>query len=205
MRRLFSMGTAPGLFGLALALVLFGCKRDETQTPEAAPDTSGTAGIEQATGAAPARLALPEPVEIKPGDFIPAQPDALSGFLHAGGYKSWAQESAVMESDSSFHLGSEQTYINGVLKDSLEAGNPLHPEGAASVKEIYDADKNQTGWAVSIKTQADTAMGQGWYWYDVRSMETGAAPVMAGQGHEGCIRCHNSRSVDFVKVSFPLR
>ncbi len=54
------------------------------------------------------------------------------------------------------------------LDKSMKAGNDSHPEGAAAVKEIYENAKLK-GWAVSVKTQADSDNGKGWYWYEVVS------------------------------------
>ena len=50
------------------------------------------------------------------------------------------------------------------------ARHEAHPEGSAVVREFYGADDELTGWAVSVKKQAESAKKQaesatvqGWY------------------------------------------
>ncbi len=52
---------------------------------------------------------------------------------------------------------------------AADAGTGQWPEGAAEVKEIYMAMGDATptgGYAVSLKTSADSAEGANWYFYE---------------------------------------
>ena len=64
-------------------------------------------------------------------------------------------------------------------------------------------DKLQ-GWAVMVKTSADSARGDGWFWYEVTDTEDGSKPVAAGNGVGLCTGCHFTGN-DFVSTQFPLR
>jgi hypothetical protein len=127
---------------------------------------------------------------------------ALHSFLADGGYEGWSKESAVH--DSPIH-GKVRVFVNPTLDGSLAAGGAAHPTGSVAVKELYEADTTTLkGWAVMIKTQADSAGGDGWYWYESTDPTGAADPVVAGKGEPGCTGCHSS-GADFFKSSFPLQ
>ena len=102
------------------------------------------------------------------------------------------------------------TFINSILEGSMKAGNDVHPVGSAAVKEMYGDDKKPTGWAVSVKAQADSARGKGWYWYEtMSSTDANAIPVQGSRTGEGfgagvCIGCHGRFGQDYVVVEYPL-
>ena len=57
------------------------------------------------------------------------------------------------------------------------------------------------GWAVMVKVQADSAGGDGWYWY-----ETFDGAVYAdGTGEGLCTGCHSGGGTDFFLSPFPLQ
>jgi hypothetical protein len=133
----------------------------------------------------------------------PTEPQALNRFLQAGGYKSWARESAPHPSRGP-HPVTVLTYLNLAMQASLAAGNKEHPPGSAIVKELFD-DKGKTrGWAVSVKTEAKSRLGKGWYWYEVLSPAPDAKADYAGQGLLLCSACHATGS-DYVLTTFPLK
>ncbi len=141
-------------------------------------------------------------------DTVPTDADALYVYLQAGGYKEFAHEEERHTSTGPHpdpQVRESHTVIaffNSALDASLKAGNETHPEGSAAVKEFYDADGERTGWAVSVKTQAESATGQGWYWYEVTSVTDGSSPVAAGNGVALCWGCHASGN-DFVLSRYP--
>ena len=94
------------------------------------------------------------------------------------------------------------TYVNGDLEASLAKSADAHPAGAAAVKEFLGPN-GVSGWAVAVKTQASSASGDGWYWYETFSAETGVHGIH-GQGAAVCVNCHDSGK-DFVLTPFPLR
>ena len=141
-------------------------------------------------------------------DTVPTDADALFVYLQEGGYKEFAHEEERHTSTGPHpdpQVRESHTVIaffNSALDASLKAGNEAHPEGSAAVKEFYDADGECTGWAVSVKTQAESATGQGWYWYEVTSVTDGSSPVAAGNGVALCWGCHASGN-DFVLSRYP--
>ena len=68
-----------------------------------------------------------------------------------------------------------------------------HPKSAAAVAELYSADGTSlNGWVVSVKLDADSAGGQGWYWYAIDSATNAASVVVDGVGVGLCTGCHAS-------------
>ncbi len=134
-----------------------------------------------------------------PATEIPTTPDELTTWLEAESYSGWPAESAVHASTGSSPHGPVRIFINDALDASLSAMNTEHPMGVAAVKELYDADMvTRIGWSVEVKTQADSADGAGWYWYNnVNDM------ITEGQGLGDCTGCH-STGVDYVTVPYPL-
>ena len=133
----------------------------------------------------------------------PTDAAALYPYLKEGSYRAWASESAPHASAGP-HPVTVRTWLNPALRESLAAGRREHPEGATAVKELYGADGRLSGWAVSVKAEAQSRIGQGWYWYEVTSPEPGARPVAAGRGVALCAGCHLTGH-DFVLTPFPLR
>lgn len=141
-------------------------------------------------------------------DTVPTDADALFIYLQEGGYKEFAHEEERHTSTGPHpdpQVRESHTVIaffNSVLDASLKAGNEAHPEGSAAVKEFYNDAGEPTGWAVTVKTQAESATGQGWYWYEVTSVTDGSSPVAAGNGVALCWGCHASGN-DFVMSRYP--
>jgi Cytochrome P460 len=196
----------------ALAIVACGSRstpREErgagTPTPPSTTTTAGAGSANAAAapmappGAAPAPRELPVVATV-----VPVKPADLQAWLGAGHYRAWAHESKSHES-SGPHGEAVKTFVSPSLYASLQKSGALHPEGAAAVKELYDAAGKHTGWAVSVKVAADSASGKGWYWYEVLSTAPGAKPAYEGVGKELCRDCHTERSADQVLVPFPLQ
>lgn len=133
----------------------------------------------------------------------PTTSKELFDWLRTGGYKSWARETDPRPSRGS-HPGGVLTYLNPALDASLKAASATHPEGAATVLELYGKQGAVHGWAVSVKTQRDSAGGKGWYWYEVLSTEDGSRTLAADAGAASCVECH-AQGRDFVLTPFPLK
>ena len=97
-----------------------------------------------------------------------------------------------------------RVYINGIMEASFKAGNKNHPKGSALVKELFSASNALRGWAVMVKTDANSNQGKGWYWYEVLSTTSGASPVADGNGVGLCTGCHSSGN-DYIRTSYPLQ
>jgi hypothetical protein len=118
---------------------------------------------------------------------IPANEDDLRAFLQAKSYEDFAAGEFVK--DAKGH-GPARTFFNPLLLASLQAKNQEHPVGAGSVKELYDDKDALMGWTVSVKTDLDMG-GDGWYWFEVVSLDPNESPVAAKNGAGPCVRCHN--------------
>lgn len=137
------------------------------------------------------------------GEIPPTESAELLKWLQGGGYKKWAKESAPHAS-----LGPHPTqviaYLNTALDRSLAAKAPSHPKGSAAVKELLDGSGNLSGWAVSVKTSANSDGGKGWYWYEILGTSAGARVVAEAKGVPLCFACHTPGR-DFVLISHPLK
>jgi hypothetical protein len=134
-------------------------------------------------------------------DVPPTEAAGLLKWLQAGAYKAWPKESAPHRS-----MGAHQTlvltYISPALDKSLE-GKAAHPKGAAAVKELLDGAGKLAGWAVSVKTSADSAGGKGWYWFEILGTAPGSPVVASDHGVPLCVGCH-ARGRDLVLTPHPL-
>lgn len=201
----------------------------ETSTTEASDDFGQSSGPEP-TISTSGSTAAPEPTTADPteadpteaGDVTTTQADGtdsssgsttgideqplpptngteLLPWLEAGEYLAWTAESGVHPS-SGPHGGGVRTFVNDVLLTSLAAGSASHPAGAAAIKELYGDGGTVLGWAVEVKLQADSAGGDGWYWYE-RFQDSVYAD---GAGEAICTGCHGGGN-DYVLSPFPLQ
>lgn len=126
-------------------------------------------------------------------------PEALLAWLRGGGYLDWQAESGVHDGAGP-HFGDVHTYINAELFESFEAGNEAHPVRAAAVKELYGTTSEVRGWTIAVKRSADSAGGDGWYWYEYFN----GSVLADGDGLAVCTGCH-SGGLDYVLTPFPLQ
>jgi hypothetical protein len=64
--------------------------------------------------------------------------------------------------------------------------------------------KTVQGYAVALKTEEESAGGNGWFWYEVTSVTDSSAIVANGTGVPLCYGCH-SGGTDFVLTRFPQK
>jgi hypothetical protein len=193
---------------VAVHNALSGCPPMDTPTPtptatEVPPPATPTA-TEALPTVTPTVTEMPPtltptatPPDVPP---IPTTSQALRAWLQAGNYMGWTAESARHASGGP-HGGTVRTFVNDIALASLQAGNSSHPAGAALVKELYFNRPTVQLWAVMVKVQADSAGGNGWYWWE---------GGLAGLGHPACTGCHGSdfngyTSKDYVLTNFPLQ
>lgn len=136
-------------------------------------------------------------------DTPPTDGADLFDWLKAGNYKQWAHESA-MHPSAGPHPQAVIAYLNETLDQSLASGSEAHPVGAAAVKELFNASGKLSGWAVSVKTDTDSAGGQGWYWYEILGNTADSRVVADGNGVPLCFGCHTPGK-DFVLIPHPLK
>ncbi|MCP5265362.1 MAG: hypothetical protein H6934_04595 [Burkholderiaceae bacterium] len=137
------------------------------------------------------------------GDVPPTEARALLGWLQAGSYKNWRHESAAHPSAGP-HPARVIAYLNPALDASLAAKAAAHPSGASAVKELFDAAGKLSGWAVSVKTEADSRAGQGWFWYEILGTTPASQVVASAKGVPLCYGCHTPGR-DFVLIPYPLK
>jgi hypothetical protein len=133
---------------------------------------------------------------------VPSEPDALLSYLRRGEYRALAAESGPHPSTGP-HGGRVLTYVNEPLARSLEAGNAEHPRCAAAIKELFGSGDQVSGWAVLVKTEAESSRGEGYYWLEILRKDA-PAPDYAGQGLGICVGCH-SAGRDFFLAPWPLQ
>lgn len=157
----------------------------------------------RATLMASAALSLALPLAGAYADALPPVEHApLLKWLQAGSYRSWPKESGPHRSMGP-HDGLVLTYLNPMLDKSMAAKASAHPEGSAAVKEFQDSAGKLTGWAVSVKTAADSDAGKGWFWYEVVGIAGVGKVVAQANGVPLCSACH-LRGRDFVLIPHPL-
>lgn len=130
---------------------------------------------------------------------VPLGGQALQDWLEAGQYRLWLGESKVHASQGP-HFGKVRAYLNPALFDSLNSGKKDHPKGAVAVKELYGDGDKVLGWSVAIKTDATSAAGANWYWYE----KFEARVVADGKGILLCRSCHLTGR-DYVLTPWPLK
>ncbi len=186
-----------------------GCPGATTGCPTSAGCPTTTAGCPSATAGCPGTsVGCPGTSVGCPGTStgcgapaeIPTNGDELLTWLEDGMYLDWPAESGVHDATNGSPHGRVRVFINGLLDDSLANAQPAHPMGAAAVKELYDGGDNFIGWAVEVKTDADSMGGDGWYWYEIINDSV----IVDGNGQGLCTGCH-SNGVDFFTTTYPLQ
>ena len=139
---------------------------------------------------------------------VPTDAEKLHAFLKAGSYKSFPNQKTERHPSRGPHARFNwpvRVYFDAKIDASLAAGNASHPAGSSIVKEMYSADGSElVGWAVMVKTQEDSASGQGWFWYETTNTEDSNDIVAAGNGVPLCFGCH-STGMDYVLTGYPPR
>jgi hypothetical protein len=127
--------------------------------------------------------------------------------LKKGDYQKWQCEPAVHAARSPSPHGWNRICSNDLISDNVRArGN--WPKGAAAVKELLASatDPKPVGYAVYLKTEADSKDGAGWYWYERVPLDHSAphdsrGVVADGLGDDGpekqiCVGCHGAAGSD---------
>ena len=146
------------------------------------------------------------PVSV-PGTEVPTAQEAIFEYLRELAYRDWDAQQSASHPGRGPHtqIGAPvRTFINDTLAASMRNGNKEHPVGSTAVKEMMSQDGSLLGWAVETKTQDDSDLGNGWYWYEVISTTDGSDPVAIGNGVPGCVSCHAPGN-DYILTSWPMR
>ena len=136
----------------------------------------------------------------------PIGASAVTAWLASGVYKSWHCEPAVHAARPPSPHNVDRVCSNDVIANSATGSAPW-PKGAAAVKELFASTTATTpgGYAVYLKTQADSANGANWYYYG--SLTAGGTPV-DGMGTDAtvmstCTICHLAAGSDAAHTPSP--
>ncbi len=138
---------------------------------------------------------------------VPTDSAALHKFLKEGKYKKFpAQESASHPSRGPHAKFGwpVRVFLDAKTDAALKTGQASLPAGSSLVKEMYTDAGVLQGWAVMVKTQPDSAGGQGWFWYETTNVNDSSHIVASGNGVPLCFGCH-SAGHDFVLTGYPLQ
>ena len=120
-------------------------------------------------------------------------------WLEEGGYAGWTAESAIHPSSGPH--GQVRVFFNPALETSFMEDAESHPEGAATVKELYDSEGTSIGWVVAIKAAtANADPADNWYWFEYR----GGQVVAADYGSPLCTSSCHEAGTDYVLTGYPL-
>jgi hypothetical protein len=138
----------------------------------------------------------------------------VQAWLATGQYKAWASEPAIHASRPPSPHGFDRVYSNAVIASNATS-TAVWPAGAAAVKELYamQTDTTPVGYAVYLKTAADSAGGNNWYFYESVPL-TSMVPhdsngiVADGLGGSGtantiCVSCHTAAGSDAMHTPTP--
>lgn len=175
-----------------------------SSTGAATGSTSGSSTMGASTGAS---AGASSGASMGTAQMPPMGGPAIEAWLAMGSYKQWQSEPDIHAARSPSPHGFDRVYSNSVISMNA-AGTGAWPMGAAAVKELYTAvtDTTPVGYAVYLKTQADSAAGANWYFYE-RVPLSSAAPhdgngiVADGLGAAGtamsiCVSCHAAAGSD---------
>jgi hypothetical protein len=171
-----------------------GCSSD----PEAPP--AGTSPTPTGTGTAPTPPTATATGSAPPGaeagtpgtsgdEETPPTGDAatVKAWLDTKAYAKWACEPAPHPGRAGTGHSANRICSNGLLS---RHGAGEYPVGAASVKELFDANGTLNGYALLLKTKPGGV--ESFYWYE----NIGASVIANGQGDSGsaksvCTGCHD--------------
>lgn len=138
---------------------------------------------------------------------VPTDLQELSRYLKDGAYRKFAARESAPHPSRGPHTNvgwPVRVFFDPTVNASMGAGNSSHPIGASIVKEMFDDSGVLQGWAVMVKTQADSAGGKGWFWYETTNVDNPTEVVAAGNGVQLCQGCHFIGK-DFVLTTYPLQ
>jgi hypothetical protein len=132
---------------------------------------------------------------------------AVEAWLAKGDYMHWQCEPAVHEARSPSPHGFNRICSNAAIAE-MATKTSNWPKNAAAVKELYTSatQAKPAGYAVYLKTEADSADGANWYWYERVPLDNPAPHDSAGVvadalGADGpaqsiCVGCHAAAGSD---------
>jgi hypothetical protein len=154
-----------------------------------AAGTGGAAPVRERDGEAPRTSDGGTPPESDRAQTPPREDTELEAWLAAGTYRQWSCETDVHASRSPSPHGFNRICSNDAIRRNATAAGDW-PVGAAAVKELYSSATAGApfGYSVYLKTAADSAGGDNWYWYERLPPKS----LFSGLGVGACTGCHSS-------------
>ena len=174
-----------------------------TQTPRSVAPSRLTAAVACALGLCLSACGESEPtlVEFDPRQQPPSEDAAaVQAWLGRRFYETWEAEPSAHISKGP-HFGYVRTYVNDSAFEGLTSGAPSLPRGSVAVKVIYGASlADVRGHALSYKISEESALGDGWYWFE----RFDGNELMSTRGADTfCAECHaEAPNVDLIKTVF---
>ena len=125
---------------------------------------------------------------------VPTDSAALHKFLKEGKYKDFPSQELASHPSRGPHSKfgwPVRVFLDAKTDAALKSGQASLPAGSSLVKEMYTDAGVLQGWAVMVKTQADSAGGQGWFWYETTNVNDSSDIVASGNGVPLCFGCHS--------------
>lgn len=130
----------------------------------------------------------------------PTGSDAVTAWLAAGYYQSWACEPEAHDARSPSPHNRNRICSNDIVHATPDGSFAV---SASSVKELLDDSGAVFGHAVSRKL-SDDPDGAGWYWYEaVNGSVTVEGTGASGSAKSVCVGCHVGAAQDFVFAKAP--
>lgn len=136
----------------------------------------------------------------------PMGASAVEAWLATGAYRDWHCEPMVHSARAPSPHGYNRICSNDALAGAASGNGPF-PRGSAAVKELFAGpdEARPTGYAVSLKTEADSDGGASWYWYERLPSGTLVADGLGERGPERsiCVGCHVAAGTDPAHTPSP--
>jgi cytochrome P460 len=175
-------------------------------TPGCGTSTSSPGGASSGAGAASSGSMSEGGGSGNGSQTPPIGATAVTAWLATGAYKNWHCETASHSARSPSPHSVDRVCSNDVIANNATGSAPW-PQGAAAVKELYTAttDAAPGGYAVYLKTQADSASGANWYFYGAL---TAGGTTVDGMGNDAtvmatCTSCHLAAGSDAAHTPSP--
>jgi len=127
----------------------------------------------------------------------------VEAWLATGKYKSWHCEAAPHAPRGPSAHGPFNRICTNNLVSSNATATGVWPKGAAAVKEFYATQSAATpaSYALYAKTQADSANGANWFYYE--KAPDGTLYAKGELGATICTGCHGAAGTDAAHTPSP--
>ena len=174
-----------------------------TGTGTGGAGTGGATSTATSTGTGTTPAMLPVDAQTPPQGGV----TEMKAWIAKADYEKWHCETMEHASKAPSPHGFNRICSNNKLAGAGASGN--FPVGSAGVKELWDKVGGAViGYAVYVKTEADSAAGANWYWYEENpTIPAPTGPIVAdgfgsaGQAKSICVDCHSHADSMFAATA----